>query len=78
MYLLLIHSLTGDYMVCTFFGHRDAPTEIRDKLQAVLVDLIENHDADTFYIGNNGSFDAMARNVLIELKPIYPPLKTIS
>ena len=62
-------------MVCTFFGHRDAPSEIRDKLQAVLVDLIENHGADTFYVGNNGSFDAMARNVLIELKPIYPHIE---
>ena len=65
----------GDYMVCTFFGHRDAPTEIRDKLQAVLVDLIENHGADTFYIGNNGNFDTMARCILAKLKPIYPHIE---
>ena len=58
-------------MVCTFFGHRDTPTEIRDKLQAVLIDLIENHSVDTFYIGNNGSFDAMAREILAKLKRKY-------
>ncbi len=59
-------------MVCTFFGHRDTPAEIRDKLQAVLVDLIKNHGADTFYIGNNGNFDAMAKGVLTKLKQKYP------
>ncbi len=64
-------------MVCAFFGHRDAPTEIRDKLQAVLVDLIENHGADTFYIGNNGSFDAMARSVLAKLKLKYPHIDSV-
>ncbi len=58
-------------MVCTFFGHRDTPSEVRDKLQAVLIDLIENHSADTFYIGNNGSFDAMAREILANLKRKY-------
>ncbi|MBQ8255154.1 MAG: hypothetical protein IJY94_06605 [Clostridia bacterium] len=62
-------------MICTFFGHRDAPTEICDKLQAVLVDLIENHGADTFYVGNNGNFDAMVRNTLAKLKPVYPHIE---
>lgn len=59
-------------MICTFFGHRDTPAEIRDKLQVVLVDLIENHGADTFYIGKNGNFDAMVRGVLTKLKQKYP------
>lgn len=62
-------------MVCSFFGHRDAPTEIRDKLQEILVELIENHGADIFYIGNNGNFDAMARSILAKLKLIYPNIE---
>jgi hypothetical protein len=29
-------------MVCTFFGHRDTPQEIKADLKNLLVDLIEN------------------------------------
>lgn len=45
---------------CTFFGHKDTPTQIKPLLKAVLVDLIENKNVDTFYIGNQGNFDLMA------------------
>ena len=58
--------------VCTFFGHRDCPASIRPKLRAVLVELIERHGVDTFYVGRQGAFDAMARGVLRELKESYP------
>ena len=44
-------------MICTFFGHKDTPKEIEPVLQASIIDLIENHGADEFYVGNNGSFD---------------------
>ena len=57
---------------CTFFGHRDCPANIRPKLQAVVVELIEQHGVDRFYVGRQGAFDAMARSVLRELEEVYP------
>ena len=60
---------------CTFFGHRDCPSDIRDKLRETLIDLIENHGVDFFYIGNQGQFDAMARNIVRELKTVYPKIE---
>ena len=60
---------------CTFFGHRDCPSDIRSRLRETLVDLIENHGADFFYIGSHGSFDAVARNIVRELKTVYPMIE---
>lgn len=62
-------------MVCTFFGHRDTKEEIKETLNSVLVDLIENAGADTFYVGDQGSFDNMVRTKLKELKTVYPHIK---
>lgn len=59
-------------MVCTFFGHRDTPVEIQPMLETVLTDLIENLNADTFYVGNHGSFDILVKNTLKKLKLYYP------
>ncbi len=52
---------------CTFFGHRDCPSSIKPTLREVLIDLIENHDVDVFYVGQQGAFDAMVQSVLKEL-----------
>ena len=59
---------------CTFFGHREFPDSIKIKLQEVLIDLITNNDVDMFYVGNQGQFDAIVRNVLRELKNEYPQI----
>ena len=59
-------------MTVTFFGHKDTPKEIEPTLRTTLVDLIENHDATEFYVGNNGNFDTMARHQLEELSHTYP------
>ncbi len=59
-------------LICTFFGHRDCPASLKPKLRAVVVELIERHGVDRFYIGRQGSFDAMARSVLRELAEVYP------
>ena len=40
---------------CTFFGHRDCPSSIKPKLREVLIDLIENHAVDMFYVGQQGA-----------------------
>ena len=58
--------------VCTFFGHRDCPASIRAALRSVLVELIEEHGADRFYVGRQGAFDALVRSVLRELTAVYP------
>ena len=49
-------------MTCTFFGHKDAPQEIRPLLRDVLLDLIEHQGVTQFYVGNQGSFDRKAEN----------------
>lgn len=58
-------------MVCTFFGHANAPKEIEPIIKSTLVDLIENKYVTTFYVGNQGNFDYMVANVLQELSEIY-------
>ena len=58
----------GDIMVCTFFGHRNAPNEIKPILREKIIELIENKNANMFYVGNNGSFDYMAREILNPLQ----------
>ena len=59
-------------MVCTFFGHKDTPKEIEPTIRTTLVDLIENHGATEFYVGNNGNFDTMVRRQLENLSQTYP------
>lgn len=56
----------------TFFGHRDTLREIQPKLEALLVNLIENYGADTFYVGNQGNFDYIVAKTLKGLKRNYP------
>ncbi len=59
-------------MNCTFFGHRYIPQKIEPTLRSTLIDLIELHGVDLFYVGNHGEFDAMVRRVLRELSAEYP------
>lgn len=59
-------------MTVTFFGHKDTPEEIEPTLRSTLIDLIENHDATVFYVGNNGNFDTMVRRQLENLSQTYP------
>lgn len=58
-------------MTVTFFGHKDTPKEIEPTLRATLVDLIENHGATEFYVGNNGNFDTLVRRQLEDLSQTY-------
>ena len=62
-------------MTCTFFGHKDTPSSVKPLLEETLKDLIENHGADKFYVGNHGSFDRMAAAVLQKLKKTYPNIE---
>ncbi|MEE1076148.1 MAG: hypothetical protein UHY68_02655 [Acutalibacteraceae bacterium] len=59
-------------MNVTFFGHRKTSKEVKIILRKKLINLIEFYNADTFYVGNQGDFDFMVRQVLKELKEVYP------
>ena len=60
---------------CTFFGHRDCPGSIQPKLREVLIDLIENHGVDQFYVGRQGAFDRLVHAALKELASVYPHIR---
>ncbi len=57
---------------CTFFGHRDCPDSVKQKLKDTLVQLITENGVDSFYVGNQGNFDALVYRVLCKLRNIYP------
>ena len=59
-------------MTVTFFGHKDTPKEIEPTLRSTLINLIENHGATEFYVGNNGNFDTTVRRQLKDLSHTYP------
>ena len=58
-------------ITCTFFGHRDAPWEIKDKAKKAIIELITQHGVELFLVGDSDGFDRMVKNVLSELQPIY-------
>ena len=58
--------------VCTFFGHRDCPETIRQRLRDVLVGLITNNNVTMFYVGHQGQYDAYVYGELQKLKQEYP------
>lgn len=61
--------------VCTFFGHRNTPMEVEEKLKMRIEQIITEGKADTFLIGNNGNFDALAEKVLKELSKRFSDIK---
>lgn len=58
-------------MRVTFFGHRDVSNEKESILRSTLIELIENHNANLFYVGNNGNFDSMVYRQLKNLSQKY-------
>ena len=57
---------------CTFFGHRDCPESVKPVLYSAIEKLITDQQVDTFYLGNQGQFDAYAHSTLVKLQKIYP------
>ena len=60
---------------CTFFGHHDCPVTVERTLYMALVDLVEEHRVDTFYVGRQGAFDAIALSALKNLIHQYPHIQ---
>ena len=59
-------------MICTFFGHKDAPSGILQDIERAITSLIEKHTDIGFYVGHNGNFDRMVIGILRHLKKQYP------
>ena len=57
---------------CIFFGHRDTPVTVKPRLMSWVESLIVEHGVAKFYVGNQGSFDRMAKSVLQTLQKKYP------
>ena len=53
-------------MNCCFIGHADSPFELRTKLKNTVIKLISEGILN-FYVGNNGNFDWLVQDVLIEI-----------
>ena len=62
-------------MICTFFGHKDTPYEVKDKIRETIIRLIEEKNVTDFYVGNHGNFDKMVLSVLKELHNLYPKIR---
>ena len=60
---------------CCFFGHREVTHNIRDKLTAIIENLITETGVTEFYVGHQGQFDTIVYSVLKELKVKYPQIR---
>ena len=60
-------------MICTFFGHSECYDLDASILRSSIEELISK-GIYTFYVGNNGGFDALVFRVLLNLKKIYPSI----
>lgn len=59
-------------MTCCFFGHKDAPSSIYEKLEEAVEKLIKDDGYNSFLVGNQGQFDSMALSALRKMKGKYP------
>ncbi len=65
----------GDFMYCSFFGHRDYGNDSEYCLLSVIERLIFTANVDVFYVGNKGAFDRAVHRALKILKRKYPYMK---
>ena len=61
--------------ICTFFGHRDCPSSVYPSIKTCIENLIQTEKADSFYVGENGRFDALVLKAPEELKRQYPMIQ---
>ena len=59
-------------MTCCFFGHKDAPSSVYEKLEGAIEKAIIESGVTSFLVGNQGQFDGMALSALRKLKTKYP------
>ena len=59
-------------VTCCFFGHKDTPSSVYEKLEEAVEKVIVEDGVSSFLVGNQGQFDSMALSALRELKIKYP------
>lgn len=60
---------------CCFFGHKDTPEDVKLALYAAIEELITKRGVSTFYVGNQGAFDAYVRSALRQLQEKHPHIR---
>ena len=60
---------------CCFFGHKDTPEDVKPALYAAIEELITQCGVSTFYVGNQGAFDAYVRSALRQFSGKYPHIR---
>lgn len=60
--------------ICTFFGHRECYPLEAGQLENAIEEWI-GQGVDTFYVGNQGGFDAMVHSCLKRLSKRYPHIR---
>ena len=58
-------------MACCFFGHHDAPDNIKEKIADQVKEEIKNGETE-FLVGNHGHYDYMVLSVLRTMKEATP------
>ena len=61
---------------CTFAGHRTAPDTLKNELIKSVADLVEQ-GVTTFYVGNNGNFDALSASAVRAVKQQHKDIRLI-
>ena len=61
--------------ICTFFGHKDCPDNIKHNLIETIEQQIVVNSVQGFYVGCNGNFDRLVINCLQSLKDKYPGIE---
>lgn len=71
--------LTGNAMIVTFIGHRNAELDIiqRNNLKSLILNLIDLRGADTFLFGSKSDFNAICLDIVTELSEIRPHINRI-
>ena len=60
---------------CFLIGHRDAPIDLREKLEKAIDAAITEHGIEEFVVGHYGGFDRLAAGCLAEAKETHPELR---
>ncbi len=56
---------------CIFFGNRNSPSNLKEKIIRQIKYLINEKDVNLFYVGNQGNFDKIVLQCLIEIEKQY-------
>lgn len=62
---------------CSAFGHREVYQNIEKEIEDVIIELIENHNTNTFFTGGIGEFDKLFSSAVRRAQNTYSDVKLI-